>query len=198
MTKDHPYRRPSRRPLRIFALDPMRIDRGIKGMVTPRATLYVPFEDDMTAGPCGKRIRVVDYDGVHRCFYKPIELDHPDVLIRDGLPPLETDPQFHQQMVYAVVASLWADFETALGRRVNLGRGKFLRLFPHAFYGENAYYDPEQQALLFGYFQAADDDTENMPGQMVFTCLSHDIIAHETTHALVDRLRPLFVRRHAG
>ena len=27
---------------------------------------------------------------------------------------------------------------------------------------------------------------------MVFTCVSHDIIAHETTHAIVDRLRPGF------
>ncbi len=188
------YGRPSERPLQVFALDPMRINRGKAGMVTPRVTLYPPYESDVQVGPRGHRIHVIDYDGVQGCFYEPIDLDHPDVLIRNGLRPSESDPRFHQQMVYAVVASLWADFETALGRRVSLGRKRILRIFPHAFYGQNAYYDPSKGALLFGYFQAdTENPGENMPGQMVFTCLSHDIIVHETTHALVDRLRPDFM-----
>ena len=32
----------------------------------------------------------------------------------------------------------------------------------------------------------------NTPGTLVFTCLSHDIIAHETTHALLDGVHPRF------
>lgn len=69
-----------------------------------------------------------------------------------------------------------------------------LRLFPHAFHGANAYYNPSLNAILFGYFKAgADDIGGNLPGQTVFTCLSHDVIAHEMTHAIVDRLRPLFL-----
>ena len=53
---------------------------------------------------------------------------------------------------------------------------------------------PDLNAILFGYFSAeADDVGPNLPGQTVFTCLSHDIIAHEMTHAIVDRLRPLFL-----
>ena len=79
-----------------------------------------------------------------------------------------------------------------MGRRIWPRRGG-IKIFPHAFYGENAYYDPDKGLLLFGYFQA--DDVEpgaNLPGQMVFTCLSHDIVAHETTHAVIDRLRPGF------
>jgi hypothetical protein len=48
-------------------------------------------------------------------------------------------------------------------------------------------------AVLFGYFQADEHDPgPNLPGQMVFTCLSHDIVAHETMHAIVHRLRPGF------
>ena len=199
-TMDPPIPRPSRRPLRVFALDPLRIDRGKQGVVTPVVTLRVPYEDltnvDGTprSGPLGNRIHVIDYDGAHQRFYKAVDLDHRDVLIRDGLSPSETDPRFHQQMVYAVVADVWHDFEMALGRRVNLGSKKTLSLFPHAFYGNNAFYDSEMGAILFGYFQADPDEPgPNIPGQMVFTCLSFDIIVHETTHAFVDRLRPEFI-----
>ena len=65
--------------------------------------------------------------------------------------------------------------------------------FPHAFRGSNAFYHPTLRAVLFGYFRASQDAPgENLPGQLIFTCLSHDIIAHEVTHALVDRLRPYF------
>ena len=62
-----------------------------------------------------------------------------------------------------------------------------LRIYPHALREANAYYSPAKKALLFGYFPAsATDPGRNLPGGMVFTCLSHDIIAHETTHALLD------------
>src|SRR5262245_7758335 len=33
----------------------------------------------------------------------------------------------------------------------------------------------------------------NLPGGCIFTCLYHDIIAHEVTHAIVHRLRPHFL-----
>jgi hypothetical protein len=68
-----------------------------------------------------------------------------------------------------------------------------LRIYPHALREPNAYYSPAKRALLFGYFPAADDDSgAHFPGGMVFTCLSHDIIAHETTHALLDGMHPYF------
>ena len=61
------------------------------------------------------------------------------------------------------------------------------------FKGENAFYDPEMKAILFGYFHADEKNPgPNIPGQNVFTCLSQDIIAHEVTHAIVDRLRQHF------
>jgi hypothetical protein len=58
--------------------------------------------------------------------------------------------------------------------------------------GANAFYSRVLRALLFGYFQSDIDSALNLPGQTVFTCLSHDIIAHETTHALVDSQRDFF------
>ena len=67
-----------------------------------------------------------------------------------------------------------------------------LRIYPHALRQQNAYYSPQKKALLFGYFPTTAKDGRNTPGTTVFTCLSHDIIAHETTHALLDGVHPRF------
>lgn len=182
---------PSCRPLQIYALDPMRLEDSGDGFATPRAVLEVDYEP-LRPGPIGARFQVIDFDGSRGVFYEPIDLDDRHVIMTQGLTPTETDPRFHQQMVYAVAASVWSACEAALGRRIGIHHGG-LKIFPHAFYGENAYYDPRRTALLFGYFQADDTDPgPNLPGQFVFTCLSHDVVAHETAHAVVDRLRPGF------
>lgn len=69
-----------------------------------------------------------------------------------------------------------------------------LRLFPHAIREANAYYDPDRVALLFGYFAATDESQgTNHPGGLVFTCLSPDIVAHETTHAILDAIHPRYL-----
>ena len=67
-----------------------------------------------------------------------------------------------------------------------------LRIYPHALRDRNAYYSPAKKALLFGYFPIAAKDKHSTPGTVVFTCLSHDIIAHEVTHALLDGVHPRF------
>ena len=67
-----------------------------------------------------------------------------------------------------------------------------LRIYPHALRDRNAYYSPDKKALLFGYFPVTAKDQFNTPGTLVFTCLSHDIVAHETTHALLDGVHPRF------
>ena len=69
-----------------------------------------------------------------------------------------------------------------------------LRCYPHALREANAYYSPEKKALLFGYFPASRTDPgRNLPGGLVFTCLSHDVIAHETTHAILDGLHRRYI-----
>jgi hypothetical protein len=67
-----------------------------------------------------------------------------------------------------------------------------LRVYPHALREANAYYSPTKRALLFGYFPSGDATGRQFPGGIIFTSLSHDIIAHETTHALVDGMHPYF------
>ncbi len=184
------HTQPARRPLRIFASDPM-LTR------TPgnRLTIDIPNEP-LQPGPVGSRLEVIDYDGAQDCFYPPVDLDDKAILMLSGLEPSESDPRFHQQMVYAVAMRTLENFERALGRRLELhARSRsHLRLLPHAFYGANAFYDPALNAILFGYFCAdRKEPGRNLPGQTVFTCLSHDIIVHEFTHAVVDRLRRFFM-----
>jgi hypothetical protein len=161
-----------------------------------RITIDINNEENLEAGPQGSRIEVVDYDGPNDCYYTPVNLNDPALLMQDGLEPSESDPRFHQQMVYAVAMRVLENFDHALGRKLRFRKGfrnSRLRIFPHAFHGANAFYEPKQLALFFGYFQADKDNPgPNLPGQTVFTCLSHDIIAHEMTHALVDRLRRYF------
>ena len=68
-----------------------------------------------------------------------------------------------------------------------------LRISPHALREANAYYAPGKKAVLFGYFAADDRHPLIPPGSTIFTCLSHDIIAHEVTHALLDGMHSRFV-----
>lgn len=177
---------PDRRPLKIFARDPLFGKTA--GNV---AVVTIPTEQ-LGKGPVGERFKVIDYDGTYKRFYAPVDLNEGAILMRNGLDPSESDPRFHQQMVYVVAMRVLENFERALGRGLTF-RGRQLKLLPHAFRGANAFFDPPSNAVLFGYFSA---DTANpgmnLPGQTVFSCLSHDIIAHEVTHAILYRLREYF------
>jgi hypothetical protein len=196
--------------LRAYAFDPS-LDTVLDTAVLNQATLKVPWEvgpdgkDLLQPGPVGEYVEIIDYDPASESFYAPVDLNHPHVLAHDGLAPSEGNPQFHQQMVYAVTMTTLGHFERALGRlalwssrrEVNGKRVDEyvprLRIYPHALREANAYYSPVKKALLFGYFPAsAADPGRSLPGGTVFTCLSHDIVAHETTHALLDGIHPRF------
>ena len=189
---------PPYRPLKVYAFDPSQ-GRNLGNYMT----INVPYES-LEPGPVGQYLAVIDYDVSNACYYQPVDLDHPAILVRGGLDPSESDPSFHQQMVYAVASETIRRFEFALGRNITWGfrgagprddphRSK-LRIFPHAMQEANAYYSRDLRALVFGYFPASDlDPGTNLPGQAVFTCLSHDIIVHETTHALIDGQRTFFM-----
>ena len=69
-------------------------------------------------GPVGDYLEVVDVDPASDCAYAPVDLNHPFVLAQDGLPRSEGNPQFHQQMVYAVAMKTISHFEEALGRPI--------------------------------------------------------------------------------
>lgn len=197
---------PPNRRIRVFAFDPI-LSRSIATQEVNEVTVSLSWEEDLGAGPVDDYLEVVDVDPASQRYYVPVDLNEKDVLAQDGLPPSEGNPQFHQQMVYAVARTTIKHFERALGRRALWSARKELvgtrfvgryegrlRVYPHALREANAYYSPSKKALLFGYFPASmTDPGGNMPGEIVFTCLSHDIVAHETTHALLDGLHPLFI-----
>jgi len=91
---------------------------------------------------------------------------------------------FHAQNVLAIASRTLSAFEAALGRRVPWDFDSHqLYLVPHGEVRANAYYSSAKRALIFGY-------AENKDGDKIYSCLSHDVIAHETTHALLAGLRP--------
>jgi hypothetical protein len=181
------------RKLTIIAQDPgLRVDDD--RILTTEVD--VPLED-LEPGPRGYRVHVIDYDVSTGTLYRPLEWNP----VRDpyrkpafeGNPTpqdfkeyndrLLTEPGFHAQNTYAIVMRILSRFEFALGRRVRWSfDGHQLVIAPHAFADANAFYSKEQRALLFGYFRGKD-------GTPIFSCLAHDVIAHETTHALLDGLR---------
>ncbi len=190
---------PEERVLQVFAFDPS-LNLDIEMAVLNRMRLRIPWEP-LGPGPVGEYLEVVDVDPASQAVYLPVELDDPALLVQEGLAPSEGTPQFHQQMVYAVASRAIRNFEQALGRRAlwaprsaeNMEFVKQLRLYPHALREANAYYSPNQKAILFGYFPASLEGAGAvLPGGTVFTCLSHDVIVHETTHALLDGLHPYF------
>jgi hypothetical protein len=192
-----PYERkredPLYRPLRIYTLDPNA--RRLEGAV---ATVNIPFEP-LKPGPKSTLFEVVDENSESGRIARSVHLDDPLVLITGGRDPSVSDHFFHQQMVYAVCSSTYHVFRSALGRDPAWGfaadsgaSGALLRIRPHAFEGQNAYYDPETGTLNFGYFDADAANGRNLPRGRVFGCLSHDIVAHEMTHALLDGMRARF------
>ena len=205
MTRNGKEWHPPRR-LKAFAFDPTTAKTFSNGL-SRHVEIVLPWKMDpeVGLGPSGEYLEIIDYDPASSSFYRPVALNDPKILSNGGLDPSEEDPQFHQQMVYAVAMNTIATFEEALGRRVlwatdnrqvngewhNYFVGK-LRIYPHALREANAYYSPQRKALLFGYFEAPPNSETVVPGTTVFTCLSHDIVVHETVHALLDGMHPRF------
>lgn len=208
---------PPTRRLKVFSFDPM-LAADPDSMGVAEIVLELDWDDEsadgakLQPGPVGEYLEVIDYDPASGCFYAPVQLNHPNLLAQDGMPLSETDPRFHQQMVYAVSMTTIKLFERALGRTVlwsphinrnasgkvvHDGDSEFvrrLRIYPHAMRQANAFYDPSRKALLFGYFPSmAKPGGKVLPRGTVFTCLSYDVIAHETTHALLDGLHRYFL-----
>ena len=188
---------PYNRKLTVIAQDPSIKTKG-KILTTD---LDVPAEV-LLPGPTGYRVKVIDFDATSNALYSPAEIDMGKATsYEDPYSPkrfekkparvfndtLIEDPRFHAQNVYAIVMRTLARFEFALGRRVAWGSpGHQLHIAPHAFAQANAFYSRADRAIFFGYFTG-------QSGRTIYTALAHDVVAHETTHALLDGLRARYM-----
>lgn len=203
--------KPHFRLLKGYSLDPgfsTRLDTADINEI-----IYQIKWEEVTKGPGGCYFEVIDYDPASNCFYDPVDLNSQEVLAQNGLSPSEGNPKFHQQFVYTIAMKTLEHFEHSLGRKIIwppriikkggvkgqplLIKNEYvqkLRLYPHAFRDANAFYAPDKKAVLFGYFET-DSKTGGsyLPGGVIFTCLSPDIVAHELTHAILDSIHPRFI-----
>ena len=65
----------ARRPLKIFASDPL-LGRTFGN----RARIDV-VNETIEPGPVGARLEVIDYDSAQKCFYQPVDLNLPAILL---------------------------------------------------------------------------------------------------------------------
>jgi len=236
---------PKSRILRAFAFDPSltvqfatssinEVEIAIpwnfdeEGLPKPmKSEQGVWLEGGLNIGPENEYVKVIDFDPASGQIYPRVDLNHPALIYSGGLTPSEKNPQFHQQMVFAVAMKAIHHFEEALGRKALwaplvernaqgdiVGKKRYgmqLRLYPHGIREQNAFYSPSTLSVQFGYFKAVGDDSDktsaaNEPEKpqaitprkslprvgMVYSCLSHGIVAHEMTHALLDGVQPGF------
>ncbi|KMS56158.1 hypothetical protein V474_14365 [Novosphingobium barchaimii LL02] len=202
---------PIMRAVRVYAADTsIRSQRG--GIVT----IALPFEPlTVTAAPAaavrGERFAIVLPHGdawIKLQGMFDMKPDSAAILADSGYAPSLSDPRFIVQMVYAVASDLYITFRRALGREIALGlrpvdtsedgtelweRSGCFELHPWAMEEAQAWYDRKEARISFGYYKAKQDAVGYAPGSRVFTALSHDVIVHEMTHALLDAVKPHFV-----
>ena len=119
--------KPLYRRLRGYSFDPS-LSLQMETAVINETVYRVPWEetseladDGLMPGPVGEYLEVVDYDPASGCFYQPLNLNEPYILAQDGLPPSEGNPQFHQQMVYAVAMTKVPQLRAGTGQTSIMG-----------------------------------------------------------------------------
>jgi hypothetical protein len=97
-------------------------------------------------------------------------------------------PEFLQVSVFATVLKtiyMFKEIET-IGRELSWSfKAPQLLVVPRAGEWANAYYSRDTHSLQFFFFYP-----KKKPGKKVYTCLSRDIVSHETGHAIIDGIAP--------
>ena len=206
-TRGRPYERkpgdPLYRPLRIYTVDP-----GTRHSEGAMAVVNVPYEPlklgkNSLKGSVFHVMSVVVKDPLVLGQVKEsVDLNDPLLLLTDGCPASPVNGHFHQQMVYAVASLVYASFRRALGRHVVWGFERKdrdglsrLRLSPHGRSEHaGAAYNRTNGEVRFGFLTTRNGIMGRaVPDGQAFSCVSHDIVTHEVTHALLDGLRAHFL-----
>lgn len=186
-------------PVTIYVQDPAVAEEWKSQGKLGLEEVHVTRERTLSHGPTSARIAVVDYDGdtghVRTGEEEQAQWDKKTgrfVLYKGKKPipvgrELADTPQFRQVSVWAIIQRI-LDFygePRVMGRPIPCAfQGNRLIVVPAAGYGENAFYDRYSKSLQFLWC-----GTKQEP---VYTCLSHDIVAHETGHAVLDGIRPYY------
>lgn len=179
----------------VYLKDPLALSRRKGAFPIGEAT--VGGDTSIAPGPTSSRFMVVDYDAsTDRAFAPARPNKRPIVQWTGGRGELLFDFRARPDTRGEAQVNAWATavdtldlFEqpAVLGREVPWAfEGSRLRILPQAMYEANAFYDRRTRALHFGYF----DDAQ---GGTIKTALSHDIVSHETAHAILDGLRPYYL-----
>jgi len=153
----------------------------------------IKHEDFFLDGPVTRRVAVLDFDAdtgdlMRGARFKP---PAPGRVLGTYEIADENDiyaPDFGQVSVFATVVKTMYMFEEedALGRRLAWAfDGPQLLIIPRAGQWDNAYYERDSHSLQLFYFT-----NPHNPGEMIYTSLSRDIVAHETGHAILDGIAP--------
>ena len=179
-------------PVDVYTKDPLLAESNEELAISQ---ILIEREPELMDGPTSARIRVVDYDEDTELLAEPARWD-PKIgrfcfRHKGQNVPITREhrdlPQFHQVNVWAVIQSVLQMYEASwvLGRSAPWAfDGIRLIVNPHAGYMANSFYNRHSKALQFYYFGPED--------KRVYTCLSHDIIAHGIGHAILDALRPYY------
>lgn len=145
-------------------------------------------------GPVSRRVAVIDLDpdtgavmpGAR--FVPPKGRTQGLYKVKDELDFEAAD--FMQVSVFTAVMKMMSIFEAqdVLGRKLSWAfDGEQLLVVPRAGKMPNAFYHRDSRSLQFFF---VDDPNPKKPGKFVYTCLSPDVVAHETTHAILDGIAP--------
>lgn len=178
----------------IYLKDPMALSKPGE---FPVGFAIVGGDTSIGPGPTSSRFMVVDYDAsadrVHRPAYPlPERIVHWSKGLGERLIDFRgrTGQREEAQInAWATAVDTLDLFQQpiALGREIPWAfDASRLRILPQAMYEANAFYSRQTRALHFGYFH-------DSHGQSIKTALSHDIVAHETAHAILDGLRPYYL-----
>ncbi|ANL49733.1 peptidase M4 family protein (plasmid) [Rhizobium phaseoli] len=166
--------------------------RAAKGAKTLMQGWEYTASEPLLDGPVSRRVAVIDFDPdtgavvPGAVFVPPKGRTQGRYDVKDELNSDAVD--FMQVSVFSVVMKMMSIFEApdVLGRKLRWAfDGEQLLVVPRAGKMPNAFYHRDSRSLQFFFV-----DDPNRPGGLVYTCLSPDIVAHETTHAILDGIAP--------
>jgi hypothetical protein len=179
----------------------VRLETVIKDPRTARALKlkkpygrFEPAGDEVFLdGPVSRRVAVVDFEPGTGELSPPVRFQPPTNRRKIGRYAVADPDNVHaldmlKVSVFGTVLKTMAMFEEPdnLGRKLTWAfDAPQLLVVPRAGRWPNAYYERDSHSLQFFYFPSAHD-----PKVTIYTALSHDIVAHETGHAILDGIAP--------